>query len=61
MLIPDPLSIILVVLVFVPLERLFALRREQRILRNLWQLDVVYLLVNGAIIGFGINLLLFGR
>lgn len=60
MLIPDPLSIILVVLVFVPLERLFALRREQRILRNLWQLDVVYLLVNGAIIGFGINLLLFG-
>ena len=60
MLIPDPLSIILVALVFVPLERLFALRREQQIFRKLWQLDVVYLLVNGALIGFGINLLLFG-
>lgn len=60
MLVPDPISIILVVLVFVPLERLFALRHEQRILRNLWQLDTVYLLVNGAIIGFGLNLVLFG-
>lgn len=60
MFVPDPISIILVVLVFVPLERLFALRHEQRVLRNLWQLDTVYLLVNGAIIGFGLNLVLFG-
>lgn len=57
---PDPLSIVLMVLVFVPLERLFALRREQRILRNLWQLDTIYLLLNAAIIGFGLNLVLFG-
>lgn len=60
MFLPDPLSIILVVLVFVPLERLFALRHEQRVFRNLWQLDTIYLLVNGAIIGFGLNLVLFG-
>lgn len=59
MLLPDPISIILAVLVFIPLERLFALRHEQRILRNLWQLDTIYLLLNGAFIGFGINLLLF--
>ena len=60
MFLPDPLSIIFVVLVFVPLERLFALRHEQRIFRNLWQLDTIYLLVNGAIVSFGLNLVLFG-
>ena len=57
---PNPVTILLVILVFVPLERLFALRREQKIFRNLWQLDTIYLLLNAAIVGFGFNLLLFG-
>jgi len=36
---------LLVAAVFVPLERLFALRREQRILRSKWTLDLVYTFV----------------
>ncbi|MBC8036811.1 MAG: sterol desaturase family protein [Rhizobiales bacterium] len=59
MIFPDPKMIILAVLVFVPLERLFALRRDQSILRSLWQLDSIYMLFNSAITGLGISVLLF--
>jgi sterol desaturase/sphingolipid hydroxylase (fatty acid hydroxylase superfamily) len=45
---------LLVAAVFVPLERLFALRKEQRILRAKWTLDLVYTFVNGALITVGI-------
>ena len=48
---------LLVAAVFVPLERLFALRKEQRILRANWTLDLVYTFVNGALITTGIMLL----
>ena len=48
---------LLVAAVFVPLERLFALRKEQRILRAKWRLDLVYTFVNGALITVGIMLL----
>lgn len=48
---------LLVAAVFVPLERLFALRKEQRILRANWRLDLVYTFVNGALITTGIMLL----
>jgi sterol desaturase/sphingolipid hydroxylase (fatty acid hydroxylase superfamily) len=47
---------VLVAAVFVPLERLFALRKEQRILREKWTLDLVYTFVNGALITVGIML-----
>ena len=47
---------LLVAAVFVPLERLFALRAEQRILRAKWRLDLVYTFVNGALITVGIML-----
>jgi sterol desaturase/sphingolipid hydroxylase (fatty acid hydroxylase superfamily) len=47
---------LLVAAVFVPLERLFALRKEQRILRAKWKLDLIYTLVNGALITVGIML-----
>ena len=47
---------LLVAAVFVPLERLFALRKEQRILRAKWRLDLVYTFVNGALITVGIML-----
>jgi len=48
---------LLVAAVFVPLERVFALRKEQRILRANWRLDLVYTFVNGALIAVGIMLL----
>ena len=60
MFLPDPVAIMLAVLVFVPLERLFALHREQRIFRRLWQIDALHMLMNAVFVGFGINLLLFG-
>ena len=47
---------LLVAAVFVPLERVFALRKEQRILRAKWTLDLVYTFVNGALITVGIML-----
>lgn len=47
---------LLVAAVFVPLERLFALRKEQRILRAKWRLDLVYTFMNGALITVGIML-----
>jgi sterol desaturase/sphingolipid hydroxylase (fatty acid hydroxylase superfamily) len=53
--------------VFVPLERLFALRKDQRIFRANWRLDLVYTFVNGALITAGIMLIIvvassmFGR
>ena len=43
---------------FVPLERLFALRKEQRIWRANWRLDLVYTFVNGALIKLGIILVI---
>ncbi len=47
---------LLVAAVFVPLERLFALRKEQKILRAKWRLDLVYTFVNGALITVGLML-----
>ena len=51
---------LLVAAVFVPLEHLFALRKEQRILRAKWRLDLVYTFVNGALITVGIMLVVLG-
>ena len=59
MIFPDLQMLVLAVLVFVPLERIFALRHEQGPLRNLWKLDTLYLLVNGTLIGFGSKAVLF--
>lgn len=58
---------LLVAAVFVPLERLFALRKEQKIFRAKWKLDLVYAIVNGALVKLGIILVIvvagsiFGR
>ena len=48
-------SLLLIMVVFIPLERLFALHREQRLFRRLWQLDTIYLLLNPTLIGLGIK------
>ncbi len=51
---------LIAMLVFVPAERLFALRKEQQILRKYWKLDVFYALVNALITKAGIALILIG-
>ncbi|WP_409192550.1 sterol desaturase family protein [Bradyrhizobium sp. RDM4] len=53
----DPLGlkvVLITCLVFVPLERLFALRREQKLLRRGWANDLIFLLVNGLIVKLGL-------
>ena len=58
---------LVVAAVFVPLERLFALRKDQRIFRANWKLDIVYTFINGALITVGIMFIIvvagsiFGR
>ena len=49
--------ILLIALIFIPLERLLTLRRDQNILRKFWQLDFVYLLINVFPIALGVNLI----
>jgi sterol desaturase/sphingolipid hydroxylase (fatty acid hydroxylase superfamily) len=47
----DVRGFLLLAVVFLPLERLMALRKEQRVLRRLWQTDLLYHFVNKLIIG----------
>src|SRR5690242_14711179 len=47
-------TILLTCLIFVPLERLFALRPSQKIFRRGWHTDVIYLLLNGTLIKLGL-------
>lgn len=47
-------------IVFVPLERLLALRKGQRILRDGWRNDLVYVFLNGAVVRTGVGAALFG-
>lgn len=41
------MMILIVALVFIPLERIAPLRARQKILRKHWQNDLVFLLANG--------------
>lgn len=45
-------TILIVALVFIPLERIFPCRKEQKVLRKHWLNDLVYLLLNGIPINF---------
>jgi sterol desaturase/sphingolipid hydroxylase (fatty acid hydroxylase superfamily) len=47
-------TILITCLIFVPLERLFALHPNQKIFRRGWHTDVIYLLLNGALIKLGL-------
>jgi sterol desaturase/sphingolipid hydroxylase (fatty acid hydroxylase superfamily) len=52
---PFGLKVIFVTfIVFVPLERLFALRREQKIFRRHWANDLIFLTLNGLLIKVGL-------
>ena len=53
----DPLgftTILITCLIFVPLERLLAMHPNQKIFRRGWHTDVIYLLLNGALIKLGL-------
>src|SRR5215211_137602 len=60
----DPLeffkTILFTCVVFVPLERLFALRPEQKVFRLGWQTDMLYLFLNGALIKLGLLAIIVG-
>src|SRR6266700_3703305 len=52
----DPLGlkvILITCLVFVPLERLFALHPEQKVFRRAWGNDLIFLLLNGLVTKLG--------
>lgn len=56
----DLQSFLLIALVFVPLERLFALRRSQKVLRKGWRRDLVYVFANRLFILAGLVVLVAG-
>ena len=51
---------LLACIVFIPLERLLALRREQPIFRRRWHGDLVYVFVNGPVIKVGLVVVILG-
>ena len=56
----DIRGLIMLAVVFVPLERLFARRRAQRVFRKWWWNDVIYLFVNKIFITAGLVVTLVG-
>ena len=54
----DLKAILIVALIFVPLELLIPLRGEQKILRKHWFNDLLYLFLNGVLINFGMLVIL---
>ena len=53
-------GILIVCLIFIPLERLLAMHPLQRIFRRGWWNDVIYLFVNGWLIKLGILIMIAG-
>ena len=53
-------GLLLIVLIFVPLERMLARRPEQRVFRRGWMNDVIYLLLNGQVTSFCLGVLIVG-
>jgi sterol desaturase/sphingolipid hydroxylase (fatty acid hydroxylase superfamily) len=56
----DYRGLLLIVLIFVPLEQLLPLHREQRIFRAGWLTDVAYVLFNGLLIRAGLLAVVLG-
>src|SRR5947209_19819255 len=53
----DPLGlkvILIAFVVFVPLERLFALYTDQKVFRRAWGNDLIFLFVNGLLVKLGL-------
>src|SRR5882672_10361005 len=47
-------GILLTAVIFIPLERVLAIRSEQKLLRRSWLNDLVFWLANGQIIGLAL-------
>ncbi len=56
----DLRGLLLVALIFIPLERLLSLHHEQRVLRKEWKSDLVYLFANRVLIFAGMLVLVVG-
>lgn len=54
------MSVLIAAVIFVPLERLFALRAAQKVFRRGWLNDLFYLLVNGVFIRLGLTVIIVG-
>src|SRR5258706_5640865 len=52
--------IFIIFLVFVPLERLFAMRPQQKVFRRDWGNDVIFLLLNGLLTKLGLLAVIIG-
>lgn len=49
-------GLLLAILVFVPLERLFSLHHDQKLLRRFWRSDLIfYVLLNGLLVRLGLG------
>jgi sterol desaturase/sphingolipid hydroxylase (fatty acid hydroxylase superfamily) len=53
-------GVLLVALIFVPLERMLARHPEQRVFRRGWMNDMIYLLLNGQVILLCLGVLIIG-
>ncbi|HEU5092935.1 MAG TPA: sterol desaturase family protein, partial [Nitrospira sp.] len=53
-------NLLIVALVFVPLERVFALHPRQKLFRRGWLNDAIYLTVNGQVINLALTLIVAG-
>src|SRR5690242_10575140 len=53
-------ALILVCLIFIPLERLFSLHKEQGVFRKWWWNDLIYVFVNRIFIYVGMLVLIIG-
>jgi len=50
-------NLLLAALIFIPLEQLLPMHDGQRVLRRAWLNDLVYVLLNGIIVGFGLTVI----
>src|SRR5580692_11428887 len=53
-------GVLLIALIFVPLERMLARRPDQRVFRPGWVNDMIYLLLNGQVILLCLGVLIIG-
>jgi sterol desaturase/sphingolipid hydroxylase (fatty acid hydroxylase superfamily) len=53
-------GVLIAALIFIPLERVFAMHAGQKVFRRGWGNDLIYMLFNGVVIKLGLAVLLFG-
>lgn len=56
----DLRAILIIALIFVPLERIFPLHADQAIFRRHWANDIIYLIFNGIVVKLGLLVVVAG-